>query len=304
MLLRRASIAARDAFRKDRPYAIYAGTMARENPGRLALAAELRSAVETRQLSLHFQPKVDLGKGGAAGCEALVRWPHPTRGMVTPGEFIPLAEEIGLIRPMTYQIIDTAVRQLHAWLAAGIRTRIAINLSVRNLYDPALLDVMDGIFGTWGVPRSLVDFEITEGALVDDPAAARATLEKLSGHGAQIYIDDFGTGYSSLSYLVSLPVHALKIDRSFVVQMSKSAEARSLVASIISMAQKLGLRVVAEGVETQADASALLEFGCDEAQGYYFSKPLPPDQFQSWLRSTPPADGPMEGRPLKAGYSA
>jgi diguanylate cyclase (GGDEF)-like protein len=287
ILIRRASIAARDALKGDQPHAVYSGAMARENPARLSLAAELRGAIETRQLELHFQPKLNVADGSVSGCEALVRWPHPTRGMIPPLQFIDLAEEIGLIRPMTYKIIDMAVRQIHAWQAAGLRTPVAVNLSARNLYDPELLNTMEGLFSTWGVPRELVHFEITEGALVDDPRAARKTLERLSEHGAKIYIDDFGTGYSSLSYLVSLPVHALKIDRSFVTQMTKSAQARDLVASIISMAHRLHLRVVAEGVETAEDVAGLRELGCDEAQGFHYSRPMPASQYETWLRNRP-----------------
>ncbi|HET7671149.1 MAG TPA: EAL domain-containing protein [Burkholderiales bacterium] len=284
VLVRRASIAAREAFRKDLPHAMYSGAMARENPARLSLAAELRTAIETRQLVLHFQPKVALD-GGVQGCEALVRWQHPERGMIPPLEFIALAEEIGLIRPLTYQIIDLAIRQLHAWQKAGINVPIAVNLSARNLYDSNLLNALDGMFSTWNVPRSLLHFEITEGALVDDPAAAKKTLEALSAEGGQIYVDDFGTGYSSLSYLVSLPVHSLKIDRSFIRAMTRSEEARSLVASIISMSHALKLRVVAEGVETESDATLLAELGCDEAQGYLFSRPLSAEAFAAFYRS-------------------
>jgi diguanylate cyclase len=287
LLMRRASIAAREAFRKELPHTLYSGAMTRENPRRLALAAELRAAIETRQLSLHFQPKVALG-GKVTGCEALVRWQHPARGMVPPLEFIPLAEEIGLIRPLTYQIIDLAVRQLHAWRNAGLRIPVAVNLSARNLYDPELLEAIDAMFSTWNVERSLLHFEITEGALVDDPATAKKTLEALSAHGARIYVDDFGTGYSSLSYLVSLPVQSLKIDSSFVKQMSRSKEARSLVASVISMAHGLGLKVVAEGVETESDVDILSGLGCDEAQGYFFSKPLPDAEFRAWLVAAEP----------------
>lgn len=285
VLVRRASLSARDAFRRQLPYVIYSGAMARENPGRVSLATELRAAIEARELCLHFQPKVSLADAQVVGCEALVRWRHPVRGMVPPLEFIGVAEEIGLIRPMTYQIIDLAVRQLHSWLPAGIRVPISVNLSPRNLYDPDFLAAIDGIFDTWNVPRDLLHFEITEGALVDDPAAAKKILERLAAHGAKVYIDDFGTGYSSLSYLVSLPVHALKIDRSFITQMGKSAPARSLVASIVSMSHQLGLKVVAEGVETASEVETLKSFGCDNGQGYYFAKPVAAAEFAAWLSS-------------------
>jgi EAL domain-containing protein (putative c-di-GMP-specific phosphodiesterase class I) len=278
-LVRRASIAAREGFRRDISYSVYDGATARENPARLALASDLRSAIETRQLVLHYQPKVRLADGAHCGSEALVRWQHPGRGMVPPMEFVALAEEIGLIRSLTYQVLDIAVRQQHAWAGA---LPIAVNLSARNLYDPSLLASLDGLFGTWGVPRELIHFEITESALVDDPQAAQRALLELRSRGAELYIDDFGTGYSSLSYLVKLPVQALKIDRSFIREMGHSAQARGVVASIISMAHNLGLKVVAEGVETAADAALLREMACDEAQGYFFARPLAAAAYEMW----------------------
>jgi diguanylate cyclase (GGDEF)-like protein len=279
-LVRRASIAARDAFRRELPFAIYGGATAREDPGRLALAADLRAAIETRALALHYQPKVRLADGTHTGGEALVRWRHPARGMVPPAAFVSLAEEIGQMRALTYEVLDLAVRQQHAW--GGAARPIAINLSVRNLLDPALLESLDGLLGTWGIDRELLHFEITESALMDDPEAARRALFELRDRGARIYIDDFGTGYSSLSYLVKLPVHALKIDRSFITQMTKSERAQALVESVVSMAHSLGVLVVAEGVETTEQAEVLREMGCDEAQGYYFAKPLDADGYAAW----------------------
>jgi EAL domain-containing protein (putative c-di-GMP-specific phosphodiesterase class I) len=160
---------------------------------------------------------------------------------------------------------------------------VAINLSARNLYDPKLLERIEAIVGTWGIDPKALEIEITEGALVEDTQAARTVLARLSALCGKIYIDDFGTGYSSLSYLVSLPVHALKIDRAFVIQMSKSRQARAVVESVISMAHALGLRVVAEGVETAEDAQLLRELGCDEAQGYFFGRPVPPADFGRFL---------------------
>jgi EAL domain-containing protein (putative c-di-GMP-specific phosphodiesterase class I) len=260
---------------------VYAGATARENPARLSLAVDLRAAIETRELVLHYQPKVRLADGSHCGSEALVRWKHPVRGLIPPMEFVSLAEEIGLIGPLTYQVVDMAVRQQHEWLASGA-TPVAINLSARNLYDPGLFKALDGFFGTWGVPRELIHFEITESALVDDPDAARRALFALRDQGAKIYIDDFGTGYSSLNYLVKLPVHALKVDRSFIQQMAKSAEARSVVASIISMAHNLNMKVVAEGVETSEDFGMLRDMGCDEVQGYFIARPLDAVGYEAW----------------------
>jgi len=281
-LVRRASIAAREGFRREVPYHIYGGATTRENPARLSLAKDLRAAIETRALMLHYQPKVNTASGEPSGCEALVRWRHPALGMIPPMEFVGLAEDIGLIRLLTHQVIDMAVRQQHAWAKAGAMP-VAVNLSARNLLDPKLFDVLDGVFATWGLARDLIHFEITESALVDDPNAARLAIQRLCEGGARVYIDDFGTGFSSLQYLVKLPVHALKVDRSFIEQMTKSPEARSVVASIISMAHNLDLKVIAEGVETGEDYAILRDMGCDEVQGYFIARPMDADAYKAWL---------------------
>jgi diguanylate cyclase len=227
---------------------------------------------------------VDLVTGRPRGAEALVRWPHRTKGLIPPVQFVGLAEQTGLIRPMTMLILDLAVRQQHAWSEVGAPLPIAVNLSVRNLYDPRLLEVLTGLLRTWGLPPESIEFEITESALVDDPDAAKQVLSHLRRLGCKIYIDDFGTGYSSLNYLVALPVHALKIDRTFVLQMSTSKEAHSVVASVISMAHNLGLRVVAEGVENEQDVAMLRALGCDEVQGYLYAKPMPAEQYAAWVK--------------------
>lgn len=280
LLLRRAIIASRDAAKRDFPYAEYAGVTERESPGRLALVADLRRDIEARALQLHFQPKVDLAFGRIIGSEALIRWQHPQLGNISPGQFVPLAEQTGLIRQMTYMVVESAVRQQRAWLDSGLRLPVAVNLSVRNLHDPHLVERIEGLLATWGVPAELLELEITEGALVEEPETARAVLERLGRQGCKIYIDDFGTGYSSLSYLVSLPVHALKIDRSFIVQMAQKRQARTVVSSIISMAHGLGLRVVAEGVEREQERDALIALGCDDAQGFLLGRPVPADTFR------------------------
>jgi diguanylate cyclase (GGDEF)-like protein len=279
LLLRRATLAARDAAKHDAPYALYAGATERENPGRLALAADLRRAIATRGLTLHYQPKYDLLAKQVVGSEALLRWQHPARGGVSPAQFVPLAEQTGLIRPLTYLVLEGALRQQRAWLEQGLELPVAVNLSVRNLYDPQLQRRIEGLLATWGVPPALLQLEITEGALIEDPRTAQRVLHGLYELGCRTYIDDFGTGYSSLNYLVSLPVHALKIDRSFILQMEKK-EALTVVSSIIGMAHGLGLRVVAEGVEREAERDVLVALGCDEAQGYLFGKPVPAEAFK------------------------
>jgi diguanylate cyclase (GGDEF)-like protein len=281
MLLRRATIAAREASRRELGFFLYSGATERENPDRLALAADLGTAIDERALALHFQPKVVLASGAPCGAEALARWLHPKRGMVPPMQFISIAEQTGLIRPLTNMVIELALRQLVAWRDARTQIPIAINLSPRNLHDPQLLDTVGDGLARAGVAPSLLEIEITETALAEDPDHARGVLEKLRALGCKLYVDDFGTGYSSLSYLVSLPLDAVKIDRSFVRQMSRSREARTVVASIILMARELRLRTVAEGVETEQDAELLREMGCEEAQGYFFGRPVAAEQFSS-----------------------
>jgi diguanylate cyclase (GGDEF)-like protein len=281
LLVRRAGLAAREAARRDLPSFVYAGAAERENPLQLAMVAELRRAIERQELTLYYQPKMDIRSGRMHSVEALVRWMHPDKGMIPPAQFIPLAERTGLIRPMTFAIIEIAARQQAAWMARGLQTPIAINLTARSLVDTQFAPWFAEVLERHCVPAGLIGIEITESSLVDDPEGARQMLSRLRDLGCRIYIDDFGTGYSCLSYLVNLPVHALKIDRSFVNEMGGNRGAYQVVASVISMAQGLGLYVVAEGVETAQDADILRELGCDMGQGYLFSKPLPATQLEA-----------------------
>ena len=274
VLLRRAAIAARDCANRELRYQVYSGSTQDENPQRLALAAELRAAIARGELCLVFQPKVHIATGDVVGCEALCRWVRADGRAVSPGVFIPLAEEAGLIRVLTYGILEMAIKQQAAWMRAGIALPVAVNLSVRNLYDPHLLDYLESLLESHGVPGELIDFEITESTLMEEPDAALPLLQRIRALGSKIYIDDFGTGYSSLAYLASLPVSALKIDRSFVSRMDATDRDRALVASIVSMASQLGLQAIAEGVEAQSEADALCALGCEQAQGYYYYKPL------------------------------
>ncbi|MBY0270172.1 MAG: EAL domain-containing protein [Burkholderiales bacterium] len=281
LLLRRAGQAAREAIRRDLPSLVYVGSTQQENAVQFTMAAELRRAIDRSELILHYQPKVDIRSGKMLAVEALVRWVHPEKGLVSPAQFIPLAEQTGLIRPMTFTIIEMAARQQAAWIARGLQTPIAVNLAARSLADPQFVPRLSDILARNGVPADLIDLEITESSLVDDPEGARRMLLALRDLGYRIYIDDFGTGYSSLSYLVNLPVHSLKIDRSFILGMGKNQSAYLVVASVISMAQSLGLRVVAEGIETTADVDRLRELGCDEGQGYLYCKPQTAAQLEA-----------------------
>lgn len=281
LLVRRAGIAAREAARRDLASVVYAGTATDEKPLQLAMVAELRQAIDRHELKLHYQPKLDIRSGLMHSVEALVRWMHPDKGMIPPAQFIPLAEQTGLIRPMTYAILEMAAGQQAVWLTGGLQIPIAVNLTARSLVDPQFAPRLADILARHGVPPAMIELEITESLLVEDPEGAQRVLLQLRDNGYQIHIDDFGTGYSCLSYLVNLPVHALKIDRSFITEMGKSQSAYLVVASVISMAQSLGLYVIAEGVETAQEVDLLRELGCDRGQGYLFSKPVPASQLEA-----------------------
>jgi diguanylate cyclase len=281
-LILRGDIAARQARQGGHDYAIYAGATDQESPQRLSLITELRRAIESDQLTLYYQPKVDVRTGLVCGAEALVRWQHPERGMIPPVNFIPLAEHTGLIKPLTYWVIDAATRQCAAWQKAGLKAPVAVNLSVENLRDPRLLDTIKGSFATWGLPPECLQVEITESALMSDPTKSLAVLTHLKEIGIKLFIDDFGTGYSSLGYLATLPVHALKIDRSFIIRMVNEPDHMTIVSSTISLAHSLKLKVVAEGVDAEDQAQSLRRLKCDEIQGYLYSPPLPPEKFQDW----------------------
>jgi len=242
---------------------------------RLRLLQELRQALSGDQLRLYYQPRVRLGSAETTGVEALIRWQHPTRGLLAPAAFIDVAEASGLIRDVGAWVIETAVAQAAAWNAGGTPVQMSINISTRQLNDPALVTVITTALARHGVKASQLVLEITETALMLDPQTAQATLSALAELGAQVAIDDFGTGYASLTYLQRFPVHELKIDRSFVAAMVNSPADRAIVATCIQLARALGLVSVAEGVETAEQQQALLEEGCDLAQGYLFARPRP-----------------------------
>ncbi len=246
----------------------------------LALEKDLRAALEAGQIRVHFQPRVFLADGRLNGAEALARWDHPQRGSVPPERFIRLAEEIGLIE----RLGEDVLAQTCAWLAAqqrrGVACRpISVNVSTRQLQNPQIGQRLGAIVAAAGVTPALIELEITESALVNDLPGTRARLEDLRRAGFRIALDDFGTGYSSLSYLQSLPIDVMKIDRSFVKDIEHSAGSRAIAVAIISLAHTLGLRVVAEGVETGRQAAWLRQWGCDEAQGFLYARPLPADDY-------------------------
>lgn len=282
-LLRRAKIAAVQARQTAGKYALYTGTADQESRRRLALVSDLRRAIEQGELRLYCQPKVDIVSGDVVGAEALVRWAHPTRGEISTGEFVGLAERAGLIMPLTRWVLDAAFRQAHAWYAQGVEFPLSVNLSAQDLRDPRLVDRISGLFATWAVPPRLIQFELTESALMEDPAGALDTMMRLKALGVDLFVDDFGTGYSSLSYLQRLPVDALKIDQSFVAGMLGNAGSAAIVRSTIELGHNLGMAVVAEGVESESLWNGLRELGCDTAQGYYVGKPVPVVDFAGWV---------------------
>ena len=291
-IIRRAANAARQSAHAGTDFNFYRGNPVYENPERLALIAELRRAIEQEQLVLHYQPKIDTRSRRVTGAEALVRWRHPKRGMVPPMEFIGLAEQTGLIKPLTYWVLGETVRQCKRWRDQGFHMRVAVNLSARNLRDSHLLSVIKHCFESSGTDHRQLQIEITESVLMEDQEMSHDVLSQIKALGVQLYIDDFGTGYSSLGYLGTLPVHALKIDRSFINGMEHKADMRTLVSAILTMSHNLGLTVVAEGVETKEQLDILFDLGCDEIQGYYFSKPLPAEEFHAWcLKFEPETTG-------------
>jgi diguanylate cyclase (GGDEF)-like protein len=247
---------------------------------RLSLIGELRRAIQSDELRLHFQPKFDLVSERMTGVEALVRWAHPERGMLAPGAFVPLAEHTALIRPLTLWVLEHAAAQCRLWREAGHDLSVAVNLSAANLADPALPGDVAGILGRLRLPPSALKLEITESMVMDDPERARDVLDLLRSMGIGLSIDDFGTGHASLAYLQRLPVAELKIDRGFVSGMIHSAGDEAIVRSTIDMAHHLGLRVVAEGVEDGPTLSRLRELGCDVAQGFHLGRPVEADHVE------------------------
>jgi diguanylate cyclase (GGDEF)-like protein len=282
-LLQRADVAMYVA--KEHPAGCEVYTRERDDysPDRLTLLTELRRAIDRGELVLHYQPKVDLRTGEIHGVEALVRWEHAERGTIPPDEFIPPAQKTGVIGPLTMFVLDEALRQCRAWALQGLELCVAVNLSTRNLLDVHLPDTVGELLARWEVPPRLLELEITESTILADPVRAMQILSRLDEMGIRIAIDDFGTGYSSLAYLKRLPVDELKIDKSFIQGMEENENDAVIVRSTIDLGRNLGLRVVAEGVETAKAWSGLARLGCDIAQGYYLSRPVPAEELTEWL---------------------
>jgi diguanylate cyclase (GGDEF)-like protein len=291
-LLRRADVAMYSAKKFHAGYVIYDPGADTHTADSLSLVAELRRALANRELSVVYQPKARLADAGVSGVEALVRWNHPTRGLVSPADFIPIAERTGLIRPLTRYVLDAAVRQARLWAEAGLYLNVAVNLSAADIVNSELPDEVAALLQREFLPAGLLGLEVTETAVMSDPASARDVLLRLRGMGIRLAIDDYGTGHSSLSYLKALPVTALKIDRSFVSDMASDRSDATIVRSTITLARSLGLDVVAEGVETAEAWEDLRAFGCTEAQGYLIARPLAAEELPRWLSAFRANGGP------------
>jgi diguanylate cyclase len=280
-LLRSADVALSVA-KRERGVAVYQADRDPFDLRRLQLLAGLREAIDAGGLNLEYQPKVDLATGAVAGVEALVRWRHAELGEISPGEFVPLAEDRGLIGPLSAWVLAESGRQCRAWGGHGLEVAVSANISAQNLYDPGLVKWLTRLFDDGLAPGQLT-LELTETQVVSDLPMARQILRRLRGLGAKLSIDDFGTGYSSLSYLSKLPLDELKIDRSFVLDLETGEHGTSVVQTIIDLGHDLGLRVVAEGVESDATVATLDSLGCDQVQGYHVSRPLGADALEDWL---------------------
>jgi diguanylate cyclase (GGDEF)-like protein len=266
---------------------------------RLRTVEELRIALTSHQLVVHYQPKIDLRTGDVHSVEALVRWDHPTRGLLYPDRFLDLVEEAGLMRTLTRVVLQITLDQVAIWWAQGQHLTVAVNLSASSLVDADLPDEVVAMLAARDLSPRVLQLEITEEFLMADRDRARAILTRLREHGIQISVDDFGTGYSSLSYLRDLPIDELKLDRSFVFPMADDARAAALVASIIALAHSLGLRMVAEGVENDVAYAELARLGCDQAQGFHMSRPVPAVELDDWLGTRHATADPAESLPLR-----
>jgi diguanylate cyclase (GGDEF)-like protein/PAS domain S-box-containing protein len=282
-LLRRTDVALYLAKQKHGTYAVYDPAKDEYSPQRHAMGAELRSAIKNERLYLHYQPLVTCLTGQTRAVEALSRWKHPQHGMVPPADFIPLAEHTGLIVPLTKWVLQEALGQCRSWRTAGRDVDVSINLSAHSLSDPQLTETIEYVVRTVGAQFDWLEVEITESTVMADVEHSMSVLQELYDLGVRVSVDDFGTGYSSLTYLRRLPIHAVKIDRSFVMEMTVNEEDALIVRSVIDLAHNLGLEVVAEGVEDEAGYDMLVSMGCEAVQGYYLSRPLSAERVTAWL---------------------
>jgi diguanylate cyclase (GGDEF)-like protein len=282
-LMRCADLALESARREKRALAIYEEALKPAARDQLSLLGELGHAVEHDELRLYYQPKIELATNRVAGAEVLLRWQHPTRGLLSPADFIPFAEQTGFIRRLTRWTLDHAIAQGADWLRAGKPLSLAVNVSAEDIADVRFDSRVASLLSRHQFPPALLTLEVTESGFIEDPTRAMRVLDAVAALGVYLSIDDFGTGYSSLSHLARMPVHEVKIDRSFIQGLESDPEFATVVRSAIDMGHGLGLKVVAEGIETVASANLLREFRCDIAQGYFYAKPMPREALEAWL---------------------
>jgi diguanylate cyclase len=285
-LLRHADVAMYAAKEAHTGCKLYAPELDRHSVRRLSVIGDFRRALVNDEIVVYYQPIVDVDGRHVRGAEGLVRWQHPEQGLLPPGAFIQTIEQTGLIGPLTRYVLERCIAQCAQWRATGKDLSVAVNLSVRNLLDRNLPNDIDAMLRTYGLPAEALHLEITESMLMSDPDRALATVTRLSALGARVSVDDFGTGYSSLANLRRFPIDELKIDRSFVSPMLKDESDLIIVRSTINLGHDLGLKVVAEGVEDQQTLHRLARLGCDLIQGFYISKPIPAEDFETWIQTT------------------
>lgn len=282
-LIRRAELAMYTAKRTESGWAIYSPRQDKSSPERLTLISELRHAIDQNQLFLLYQPKIELKTGTAIGAEALVRWRHPNLGIILPDQFIALAEHTGFIKQITLWVLKEAIRQSLSWQEKGFKLDIAVNLSAKNFQDHQFQDQIRSLLYVWKLTPGILRFEITESTIMEDPELAIGVMMRLNKLGINFSIDDFGTGYSSLNYLKRLPVDEIKIDKSFVINMTTDEDDAVIVRSVIELGHNLGVKITAEGVENQETLDRLTSLGCDAAQGYFISYPISQEEITDWL---------------------
>lgn len=275
-LIQKAETALHKARKMALDFALYDVSLDKDTTGRLRLTHDLRNAIHNEELQLFYQPQLDVRSGTIKSVEALARWIHPEHGFIPPDTFIEIAEQTGLIQSLTDWVLRTAIEQCSRWLKMGIHLTVSVNLSARNLHDETLASQVSNLLSYWSIEPAQLCLEITETSMMTDPEHAKILLNDLDNLGVRISIDDFGTGYSSLAYLKQLPVDELKVDKSFVLNMSNDESDASIVRATISLAHDLGLEVVAEGVEDQSAQDVLQKLGCEFIQGYHIARPMPP----------------------------
>ena len=292
-LMKRADMAMYEAKRDKTGFAVYDSAKDRHSSRNLSLMGDLRSAIDGRQLALYYQPVVNLHSGRVSGVEALLRWHHPQHGLMYPEEFIPMAEQTGLIKAVTLWVLRQALSQHSTWRQAGIDLDMMINISVHDLHDGGFAEgVAEILRGIASDQINHIGFEITESAMMSDPPRALEMLRALQGLGINLAVDDFGTGYSSVVFLKQMAATVLKIDKRFVVALSRNDNDAVIVRSMIDLAHNIGMQVVAEGVEDKQSYEILTAWRCDAVQGYYISQALESEEFALWLRQTSWGFGP------------